>query len=302
MRFEGLDLNLLVVLDALLQEQNVSSAAERLHLSQSGTSSALARLREYFEDELLVSAGRSLEPTPRALELAEPVRAILDQVRSTVIKTEAFDPATSDRNLTIMAIDVVSDVFLAGAMAVFAREAPSMRFEIAPISEDPMGALQRGRADIIIGLDYILSSDYPNEFLYEESFMVIGWERNPAFLEPLTLERYARLGHVSVRFHREIPGFEESTLRRLGIRRQIELIAPSFASIGKFLVGTDRIATVHRRLALHMADILPIRAVEIPFEFPRVREVMQWLPRNSDDAAIAWVVRRLKQLAAEAER
>jgi DNA-binding transcriptional LysR family regulator len=113
MRFGRLDLNLLVALDALLTEKSVSLAADRLCLSQSATSSALGRLRDYFGDELLVVRGRQMVLTARAESLVEPVRAVLEQVRSTIAVAPQFDPATADRQIRIMASDYSTEVLLA---------------------------------------------------------------------------------------------------------------------------------------------------------------------------------------------
>lgn len=297
MRFEGLDLNLLVVLDALLQEGSVSAAAERLNLSQSGASAALARLREFFDDELLVPSGRTMSLTPRAEKLTEPVVAALDQIRRTILISRPFDPAVSDRTISIMAVDVVVEVLLTKAVAAFASEAPNMRFEIAALTEDPTTTLQRGRSDIVIALDYLISAEQPSEWLYNEQFVVVGWDQNPALGGAMTRTLYEQLGHVSVRLGRHTPGFDESALRRLGIERRIEVLAPSFTSVGRFLVGSQRLATVHRRLAGLFREALPIQVAELPFEFPAVREVAQWSSRNASDPAIAWVVRRLKEIA-----
>ena len=127
MRFQRLDLNLLVALDALLAERSVSLAAERICLSQSATSSALGRLREYFADDLLVVKGRQMVLTARAESLVEPVRAVLEQIRTTISVSPPFDPATSDRAMTIMASDYVTEVLLATALREIADVAPLMR-------------------------------------------------------------------------------------------------------------------------------------------------------------------------------
>ena len=129
MRFERLDLNLLVALDALLAEKSVSAAAERLCLSQSATSSALGRLREYFKDELLVLKGRKMVVTARGEELVEPVRAVLQQIRTTISVAPEFDPKTSDRTISIMASDFVTHVVLSDALRFLEKEAPNMRLE-----------------------------------------------------------------------------------------------------------------------------------------------------------------------------
>ena len=144
MRFQRLDLNLLVALDALLAERSVSLAAERIFLSQSATSSALGRLREYFGDELLVVRGRQMVLTARAEGLVDPVRAVLEQIRTTIAVAPPFDPATTDRTITIMASDYSTEVLLAPALRQMAEVAPGLRIEIQPMNDTLIESLERG--------------------------------------------------------------------------------------------------------------------------------------------------------------
>lgn len=299
MRLEKLDLNLLVALDALLEERGVSLAADRLNLSQSATSGALARLRDYFGDDLLVMQGRSMALTPRAEKLVQPVRAVLDQIRETIIVSDLFDPATSDRTLSIMATDYIAEILLRPAIVAWATEAPGIRFELVSIVESPVDALQRGRADLLIGIDNVVSTEHPSEVLFTEDFVIAGWAGNSALSEPMTLETYAQLGHVAVRFGPQTSSYEGTAAKLLSIPRRVEVFAPSFSSVGGLLVGTNRIATIHRLLATRMAEYLPLRLVELPFEMSPVREIAQWSSRNANDPAIAWLVTRLKQIAAQ---
>ena len=297
MRLDKLDLNLLVALDALLQEQGVSLAAERLNLSQSAVSGALSRLRDYFKDDLLVLNGRSMALTPRAEKLVEPVRIVLEQIRDTIMAADPFDPKTSDRTLTIMATDYVVEILLRPAIVAFATEAPGVRFELVPIIESPVEALQRGRADILIGIDNVISTEHPSELLYTEDFVIAGWWDNPMLTKPMTLESYQQLGHVAVRFGQQTSSYEGTATRIRATPRRVEVVAPNFSSVGGLLVGTNRIATIHRLLAVRMAEFLPLKLMEMPFELPPVRESAQWTSRSANDPAIAWLVGRLKQIA-----
>jgi LysR family transcriptional regulator, nod-box dependent transcriptional activator len=298
MRLDKLDLNLLVALDVLLQERGVSLAADRLHLSQSATSGVLSRLRDYFKDDLLVQCGRSMELTPRAEKLVEPVRAVLEQIRETILVAEPFEPATSDRTLAIMATDYVVEILLRPAIIACATEAPGISFELVPIVEQPVAALLRGRADLLISIDNVISAEHPSALLYTEDFVIVGWRENPALAEPMTLETYQQLGHVAVRFGQNTLSYEANAAGRLGSNmRRVEVVTPNFMSVGGLLVGTQRIATLHRLLALRMAEYLPLKLMELPFEMLQVREIAQWPSRRANDPAIAWLVDRLKQIA-----
>ena len=297
MRFRKLDLNLLVALNALLEDRSVSLAAERLHLSQSATSSALGRLRDYFQDELLVLKGRSMVLTPRAEQLVEPVRAVLDQITSTIAVAQPFDPASSDRNLSILASDYAIEVLLRPALLAFEQEAPRMTFEISPIGDDVVEELKRGRADLLITIDTAISTELPWVQLWQDDYVVVAWSGNPLVRNGVTKDLYESLGHVICRFGRtRIPSFEEWAIKSQAIQRRAEVVAPSFTAIPGFLIGSERIATMHRRLAERMARYLPLKIIEAPFEIPPIRQTAQWAPSSNTDTALMWFVGRLQQL------
>ena len=294
MRFDRLDLNLLVALDALLTERSVSLAAERICLSQSATSSALGRLREYFGDQLLVIKGRQMVLTPRGEGLIEPVRAVLDQIRSTIAVAPPFDPKTTDRTIRIMASDYAIQVFLGEALAEITREAPNLRFELVPLQDELVEALDRGEIDLLFSLDHALSTEHPRRELYEDDYVVIGWLGNSALKEDLTVEQFLSMGQVAVEFgkarHR---GFDENFLRRRSIERRVEVIVPSFLCIPPALVGSQRIALMQRRLASQGIRQWPLKLTESPIEVPRIREAVQWHRLSDSDPAIRWLVDRL---------
>lgn len=294
MRFQRLDLNLLVALDALLAERSVSLAAQRIYLSQSATSSALGRLRDYFGDELLVVKGRQMVLTARAEELVEPVRAVLEQIRTTIAVSPPFDPATSDRVIRIMASDFITEVLLASALTDIHSAAPHMRFEIQAISESLVETLERGFVDLLITIDHAISPDHPSQILFEDDYVVVGWEANPAMAGALTREQYFSLGHVVPRFGRSrMTNFDDWFMRRQKQSRSVEVVTPTFLSMPSFIVGSNRIATMHRRMAKRIASYHPLTIREVPLEIPTIREAIQWHISNNHDPAIRWVVAQL---------
>lgn len=300
MRFGRLDLNLLVALDALLTERSVSLAAERLCLSQSATSSALGRLREYFGDDLLVLKGRSMILSARAEELIDPVRTVLEQIRTTVAVAPPFDPATAERVIRIMASDYSTEVLLSSVIAELEKEAPNIRFEIHPMHDSPIEAIERGYVDLLLTIDYAISADHPSQFLFEDDYVVVGDRDNPAMLQPMTRELYFDLGHVTARFGKaRVPAFDDWFLRRQKQQRRIEVVAPTFLSLPGLIVGTNRIATMHRRMAEVFVRSLPLAMREIPFAIPPIRESIQWNITNSNDRALRWLVERLQAAAGE---
>jgi LysR family nod box-dependent transcriptional activator len=300
MRFGRLDLNLLVALDALLTERSVSLAADRLCLSQSATSSALGRLREYFGDELLLVRGRHMILTARAEELIEPVRAVLEQIQTTVAVAPPFDPATSDRLVRIMASDYSTQVLLAEALVEFETKAPNMRFEVQPMGDNPIEAIERGYIDLLLTIDIAISADHPSQILFEDDYVIVGAANNPAMDRPLTREDYFALGHVTARFGKaRVPAFDEWFVRRHKQTRRVEVVAPSFLSLPGLVAGSRRIATMHRRLAEQVVRTMPLVMCEMPFDIPPIREAIQWNIANNNDRALRWVVERLALLASD---
>ncbi len=300
MRFQRLDLNLLVALEVLLEERSVSLAADRLCLSQSATSSALGRLREYFEDDLLVLKGRQMFLTPRAEELIEPVHAVLEQIRTTIAVAPQFDPATCDRQIRIMASDYATEVLLTLVLGELETTAPNMRFEIQSMASKPIDSLERGMIDLLLSVDFALSSDHPSEILFSDDYLVVGDPSNPALHGGISHEDYFRLGHVTTRFGRSrVPAFEDWFMRRQKQTRRVEVVSGTFLSVPGLLLGTNRIATMHRTLAQRVCRNLPLITSEVPFEIPPIRQAVQWHLTNRNDTAIQWLVGQLRRVAAE---
>lgn len=301
MRFDGLDLNLLVALNALLDERNVSVAAERMHLSQGAMSAALGRLRDYFKDELLVSVGRRMLMTPRAEQLAGPVRNALLQIRSTITTQQQFDPATSDRHVTIIASDYFLRVALADALCRIALEAPLMTFDVGDLEDEPAERLRRGEIDIMITIESFLAFGHPTDLVFEDEYVVVGWADNPAMKRPMDAATFSSLGQVTVSHGvTRVPTFAELELRNRHIERKIEMVAPGFSEVAYLLVGTNRISVMHKRLADLMAKTMPLISQPLPFEFPKVRILAQWNSILSGDQALSWVIQKIKETAQRA--
>ena len=299
MHFRQLDLNLLVALDALLAERNITQAGKRVFLTQSAMSGALARLREYFGDELLVQVGRKMVPTPLGESLAAPVRAILMQVQETLQARPSFDPATSARRFTLMMSDFVASVLMADVLRHLADRAPRIQFEI--LSNDievPADAIERGDTDMLVMPEQFLAPGHPSEPLFRDEYVCIVAADHPEVGDALTLEQYLSLGHVVVQFNRgRNPSVDEWMVGRLGLTRRIEVIAMTFTAIPQYVAGTRRIATVHRRLAEQFARLLPLRILPAPIDLPLLAEAMQWHTQFVNDPGIAWLRTEMRAAA-----
>lgn len=296
MRFNRLDLNLLVALDALLTERSITRAAERLNLSPSATSNALARLRQYFDDELLVQVGRRMEPTPRAEGLHDAVRDVLVRVDSTIAIQPAFDPATSDRTFRIFVSDYTQMVFAPHLLALASEERCSARFAFQQQVPTPQRSLERGEADLLIIPRGFLSPDHPEEVLYTEEFVCVVWRGSALARGELTFDRYLAAGHVEM----QPPGaigdsFEAWFVKRYGVTRRVAVTSYSFASLPALVVGTELIATVHKRLAELLSAAWPIELRTPPLAITAMEQGIQWHKYRSQDPGLVWLRGLLKR-------
>ena len=238
--------------------------------------------------------------TTRAEQLIDPTRAVLEQIRQTIAVSPAFDPATSERTIRIMGSDFPIEVLIAPMLAAIETNAPHMRFEIHNMSSSPVESLERGYVDLLVTVDFATSPDHPSELLFEDDYVVVGDKKNPALGMEMTSDLYLSLGHVTVRFNRSrVPAFEDWYMRRKKQQRRIEVVAASFVTMPGLIVGTNRIGTLHRRLAEKMIAHYPLAIAELPFAIPPIRELAQWDNANSNDAALQWVVGQLKKVAGQ---
>ncbi|WP_280189208.1 LysR family transcriptional regulator [Delftia sp. PS-11] len=288
MRFNQLDLNLLVALDALLTEQSISRAAEKIHLSQSAMSNALARLRAYFDDELLVQVGRRMEPTPRADLLKDAVRDILVRVEATVAQQPRFEPAQSNRLFRLLVSDYTAMTLMPHLLELAYRQAPSVRFDLRHQVANPQRMLERGEADLLIIPKDFCSGDHPAQPLFEERFCCVVWARSRMAEGTLNEARYLSASHVVVQ-----PGdgvaLADWFMQQLGVHRHADISTFSFLSQAQLVVGTERIATMHERLARKALRFLPVVTRELPLRMPCMTQMVQWHQHRTTDPGLLWL-------------
>lgn len=302
MHFRGLDLNLLVVMDALLAEKSTTRAGERVHLSQSAVSGALARLREFFSDELLVQVGHRMVLTPVAESLAAPIRQWLQSAEAIVNKDTTFDPVNSTRRFRIMLSDYAATILINTVFPKLYRAAPRIELELISNAENAVAELEQGQVDFLLIARQYMSDSHPWEELFSDTDTCVVWTDNEIVGETLSVDEYLSLGHVVVRFGRsQLRSTEEDYITQLGLTRRVEAIAMTFGMVPQLVVGTNRIATMHRRLAELYARWLPIRLLRAPVEFPPVIEALQWHKVRSTDRGLGWLRQMLKEGCREAD-
>jgi LysR family nod box-dependent transcriptional activator len=289
-RFNKLDLNLLVALDALLTARSITRAAERLHLSQSAMSNALGRLRDYFEDELLVQVGRQLELTPRAGVLRDAVRDVLLRIDTSIATQPQFDCTNSDREFRLCISDYTMEVLMPRVLAAAAQQRSSVRFNLLPQVSNPAQALEHGDADLLVIPKAYCSADHPAEILFTDEFTCVVWNGSSHARQGLSFERYAAAGHVVMKpVGTDQPAFESWFVQRYGLSRRIEVTAYGFAALPFLVVGTELVTTVHSLLAHGVAAALPVTLLPPPLPMPVFEQAMQWHKYRSLDPGLQWL-------------
>lgn len=297
MRFEGLDLNLLVAFEVLLECRSTTETARRLNLSQPTISAALGRLRDYFEDELLVNVGRDMVPTPKAEELGPAVTELLNVARFRIVQGDDFDPATSRRRFRLLSSDYFFDVLLAGALARAASLAPHVTFEVGSTGPEGSRAFQKGDIDLMITVPQYLTSDHPTEPLFSDRDAVICWKHGK-FAQGVTDHEFLEAEFATAVFGEERrPTIAEGYFRDRGISLRTALQVPSFAALPGAVCGTDRLAVMHSGHARYFERYQPIAVHPLPIEGPGVSEVAQWHRLRRNDGGIQWLLGLLREQA-----
>lgn len=291
MRFKGLDLNLIVAFEALMTDRSVSRAALRLNLSQPAMSNALARLRAYFGDELLIARNKRMYPTPFAETLLPQVRQALETMEGVIATSRHFDPATTNRTFRIMTSDYIATSILFPIVTRLAATAPGVRIELLLPSPRRIELLESGGIDLLITLQEYVTPELPSERLFEDAYRLVGRTGHPALNGETTLAAMLAYDHVHVAIGDErLPSFGDAYLDRMGIQRRVAMIAPNFGMLPWLLQDTDWLALIQGRLAAQMARNFPLVAVAPPLPIPPLVEMAQYHVTRSNDPGLRWLI------------
>jgi DNA-binding transcriptional LysR family regulator len=286
----SVDLNLLVIFDAMARLRSVNRAAEAVGLSQPATSAALARLRAVFDDALFVRAGTQMEPTPRALQLAPAVHRVVQAIESEILQQAEFDPARAERSFTILTPDIGEVAFIPGVLRRLRQEAPQVRLHaVAKPRRAAAEALESGEADLAVGFfPDLQKAGYFQQGLFKTSYACIACARNAQVGARLTLRQYLAARHVVVR-----PDGREHTLDRFledkGWQRHVTLELSHFMSLLALLPGSDLVATVPEDIATVVGRHVPLKRIELPFRPPQIQVQQYWHRRMQNDGANRWL-------------
>jgi LysR family transcriptional regulator, nod-box dependent transcriptional activator len=300
MNLGRLDLNLLVALEALIDEAHVTRAAQRVSISQPAMSDALRRLRRLFGDELLVRVGRRYQLTALALELREPLHELLQTAEDIIQRREVFDPATDSRVFNVVASEYSAYVLVQPLLQRIAAEAPGVSLRL---QRSTRGEPEKMTSDINLGLwpsPAAADLGLPSEILFHDRWVCAVWAGNERVGERISLEDYLRLPHAVYQLGANGPlGLADRDIQELNRPRKVRVSADSFLLLPLLLQGTPQVALIQERLGRKLASMADLRLVEPLFETPPLAEAMYWHSRNTSDPAHRWLRCMLREIAAD---
>lgn len=295
MELASFDMNLLVALDALLSEESVSRAAERLRVGQPAMSSTLARLRRTLGDPLLVRSGRGLERTAFADSLQEPLAEILRDVERFLNAGAAFDPSSSRRSFTVLASDYVALVLLRPLIERLSNIAPNISVRVAPVDAGIMENIRRGLVDLAIYPAEVLPTNHPfrSEPLFDDDFVCVTDIVNDAVEDSITVEQLSSLPYLAAS-QGLLGSLADQRLDEANIARNTTMVAQSFVMAPFLLPGTRMYTIIQRRLATLLMPEAHFKVLQPPIPIAAIHELMIWSPRRGADAGHVWLREQLQ--------
>jgi DNA-binding transcriptional LysR family regulator len=296
MNWGTFDLNLLIVFDAVMQERNVTRAGGKIGLSQPAVSHALGRLRHMLKDELFIRTPDGMVPTPRAEQLAEPLRQALRDMQL-ALEPETFVPQEASRRFGLALNNYAAVVLAPAIVAAVTADAPGIRLDLRPSGARDMPALlDRGELDLAIGTFEDFGERFARVPLLEDTFIVAMRHNHPAGGREITAEALANLPHLEISSSGEDVGFVDESLGARGLARNITHRAPRL-SAAAILSSSDMVAVLSRRLAEHWVRTYGLSTCKLPFASPSIRTEMLWHRRFDDQPAHCWLRELIRQTA-----
>jgi DNA-binding transcriptional LysR family regulator len=297
----GFDLNLLPVVLAIAEERSVSRAAERLGWSQPKVSIALNKLRAALGDPLFIRSSHGMAPTPRALALVAPTRDILARVKTEVLASAAFDPASTRRRFTFALSDIGEMTFLPKLLAYLQSHALGATVRSVTLPPDEIAAgLEAGDIDLAVGyFPDLKARNFFQQRLFTHSFISLLNAKHRVKGPRMSMEQFLGIGHAVISAEGRSQEVFEQLLAKLKIERRIVLSTPHFMSIPFIVASTDLLVTVPYAVGASFAQIANIRLIEPPFEIPRFDLKQHWHRKYHKDQTNMWIRGVLAKLFTE---
>ena len=286
-----LDLNLLLILDALSEERSVTAVARRLRISQPTVSFSLNKLRDFFQDELFVRQGMRMQATPFAETIHEPVRRIIETINQEILRDHDFDPLTSERTFCISTSDIGEMVFLPDMLKALRGAAP--RTCVRCLAMPPVelqAAMASGLVDIALGyFPDLIGAGFYQQKLFEHQFTCLVRRDHPTIDHDMTLDQFLAADHAVVAHEGRSQEIFERRMSELNLDRRILLRSPHFVSVPLLVATSDMITVVPRAVGLLYARLASLKLVEPPIEVPPIEIKQFWHRRVHNDPGVVWL-------------
>lgn len=292
----SMDLNLLVALDALLEEQSVLRAAKRMHLSAPAMSRTLSRIRDAVGDPILVRAGRELVPTPRAAELRPRVRSIVAEATAVLRDGAALDVARLRRSFVIRSSDVIVGILGNQLLAALRSEAPGVSIIFVPEGEEDVAALREGRVDLDIGAIGEMAPEIRVQALLKDRIVGMVRSAHPLASGKVTLKRFVEHAHIGVSRKGKVWGPIDAALKEKGLARTTAVVVPGLYAALFLIAGSDLVGAMPSLMADNVAAGLDLTSFPLPVATPPVTLSQAWHPRFDADPAHRWMRERVREV------
>lgn len=292
------DLNLLVALDALLRYRNVTRAGEHIGLTQSAMSAEFRRLRQMFDDELLVRVGREYHLTALACDLVGPVGDVVAKIEDTIVHRPTFDPRTEARRFSIVMSDYAMLQLVHPLLRRAEVEAPGVTVEVHPFKDPIPRMLEPGGCDLVVGPEYELEGTC-SQALFSDRFVCVVSADHPDVGDRMTVELFESLPHLTIAWQSTLRSIADAHLEGAGVHRRVEVTTESFALAPFLVAGTRLVALVPSLLATRLGGLAGTKVVDPPFPPPVLRETLYWSVRADSDPAHAWLRQMIAEVASD---
>lgn len=290
------DLNLLVMLEALLEERSVTRASGRLGMSQPAVSRALGRLRKLFGDKLLVDGRGGYQLTARAEELRPALSTTLVQV-GMMLETQPFDPSAAAGKVRLLMLDLETAVLAPHLLSRLSAEAPNLDLDVLPLGSAAMEALEKGAVDAIIGVVEEAPAGIHRRGLYDDSFVTLMRTEHPSANKALTLDQYLELEHIVVSVTGEGVAPVDTALNMAGRERRVRARVPSFLAAVEIAAHSNLIMTLPSSLARTAAGMGRFVALPPPLELGSFTMSLLWHARHQNEPRHIWLRRAIMEAA-----
>lgn len=301
-RMSSIDLAWLAVFEEIYRSRNVSRAAERLGLTQGACSTALGKLRDYYDDRLFSRTARGMLPTPRADEIYPLIRDVRLQLERARSGATAFDASSATRHFTVCMTDISEVVLLPTLTNHLRHHAPQVDIEAERISSDSARRLEDGSIDLAVGFMPQLESGFYQRVLFEQSFVCIAAQAHPRIQGRVSRAQYLKEAHLTVKTSGTGHHIVDRQLADQDVKRRIALQVTSFLAVAQIVAESELIATVPSHFANVMASRERIQVLPLPFKIDSYQVKIHWHERFHADPANAWLRQQVADLMPPAQR